>query len=168
MQRLVLTPMELNPALKKYPVAAMAVLIFFGLDPTGIIFRQAWFEGWPFLLLMLVAIITGAFVTPLLLPMIPFRSFAVKGFITGAAAAVPLVLFSPLLSADSYYLKASALLFVPVLSSYLALQFTGATTYTGISGVKKEIKFALPVYVAGLAASFLSAILYKLETWGIL
>ena len=28
-------------------------------------------------------------------------------------------------------------------------QFTGSTVYTGISGVKKELRYSLPVYIAG-------------------
>ena len=168
LQRLVLTPMELNPAFKMYPWAALAILILFGIEPAGIIYRSAWHGGWPFLLLCLAGIVAGALITPLILPLIPFRSFAVKGGVTGAAAAVPLVLFTPLLGEDSAFLKAAALMLVTLLSSYLALQFTGATTFTGISGVKKELRFALPVYFAGLATSFILVILYKMKTWGII
>ena len=167
-QRLVLTPLELNPALKMYPWFALSVLILFGLDPTGIIFRKAWFEGWPFLVLGLAGVLTGAFLTPVLLPVVPFRSFALKGIITGAAVAALLVFVAPLFDGGSNYLKASGMLLVPVLASYLALQFTGATTFTSISGVKKELKFALPLYFIGLAVSFIFIILYKLETWGII
>ena len=41
--------------------------------------------GLPFLLLGLISVLAGAFLTPALLPFIPFRSFAVKGWIVGLA-----------------------------------------------------------------------------------
>ena len=66
------------------------------------------------------------------------------------------------------FLDASALILFPLLSSYLALQFTGATTFTTISGVKKELKLWLPIYIAGLAVSVILIILYKIQSWGLI
>jgi hypothetical protein len=165
--RLVLTPMELNQALRLFPLAALIVLIIFGLEPSGILFKSAWFGGWPFLLLTLVSVLTGAFITPALLPFVPFRSFSLKGLVVGAAAVVPLVLLTPA-GSGSALRDAAALTLFPLISSYLALQFTGATTFTTISGVKKELKVWLPVYIAGLAVSVILVILYKIQSWGLI
>ncbi|MFH0977145.1 MAG: mercury methylation corrinoid protein HgcA [Spirochaetota bacterium] len=167
-KRLELTPIELYPALKRFLWAALIILLLFGFEPTGIIFRTAWLEGWPFLLLCFVSILTGAFIAPVLLPFIPFRSFAIKGIITGLTAAIPLVYFSPVFGYDSGFVKVSAVLLAATLSSYLALQFTGATTFTGISGVKKELKLALPLYIAGIAISVILIVIYKIKSWGII
>lgn len=166
-QRLALTPIELNQAMRLFPLAALAILAIFGLQPSGIIFKNAWFEGWPFILLCLASVLAGAFVTPALLPFIPFRSFAVKGLIAGAAATAPLVL-PERMGIESMFLKTAALLLFPLVSSYLALQFTGATTFTTISGVKKELKVWVPVYIAGAAVSLVLIVLYKLQTWGVI
>jgi len=167
-RRTALTLMELNPAFKKYPLAAIIILILLGIEPSGIIFKSAWYGGWPFLLMLIISILTGAFFTPVLLPVIPFRSFALKGAITGLIGAVPLVYLSPIFGNNSDYLKASAIILTVTLSSYLALQFTGATTYTGISGVKKELRFALPLYMIGLAVSIILFIIDKIIIWGII
>lgn len=166
-QRIELTPIELNQAFRLFPVIGAVILAVFGLQPSGILFRNAWFEGWPFLALFLATILAGGFITPALLPFIPFRSFAVKGWIAGAAAVAPLVLLTPA-GGDSIFLQASALILFPLLSSYLALNFTGATTYTGISGVKKELKLGLPVYIGGAAVSLILLVLYKIQSWGII
>jgi hypothetical protein len=163
-QRLILIPIELNQALKLYPLAGLIILILFGLQPAGIIFKNAWFEGWPFLFLCLAAIVIGGMITPLLLPFIPGRSFALKGWLAGATAIVPLVALTPA-GGESIFLKTSAMALFPLISSYLALQFTGATTFTAISGVKKELKFWLPIYIAGLTVSIILLILYKLQSW---
>jgi acetyl-CoA decarbonylase/synthase complex subunit gamma len=46
-------------------------------------------------------------------------------------------------------LNAMALLFLlPAISAFLTLNFTGASTYTSLSGVKREMRFALPVIIA--------------------
>ena len=167
--RLVLTPMEINPVMKKYPWFAAAALILFGIERQGVMFSDAWSGGLPFLLLGLVAVLAGAFVTPVLLPYVPFRSFAVKGWITGMVAVLA-ASFLPVFDGvqqDGLLLAVTYLLF-PALSSYIALQFTGSTTYTGMSGVKKELKTAMPLYIGAAVVSVMMLIAFKLTEWGLL
>lgn len=166
--RLVLTPMELNPAMKKLPCFIIAVLLIFGLKPEGIIFRDAVAEGAPFAAGAFLALFTGAFITPALLPFIPFRSFALKGWLLGTAVFLIMIKYVKLFMFESHYLTAVTLIFFPLLSSYLALQFTGASAYTNLSGVKKELKYGLPVYIGGTAVSFVLLAVYKIHEWGIL
>lgn len=165
MDRVVLTPMELNPAMKKFPVYALIVLVIFGLQPTGILFRDAADSGWPFLLLGLVAIFAGAFVTPVLLPFVPSRSFAIKGWIVGMLATFAVLrMFGPM----DTVLAATSYLFFPLVSSYIALQFTGSATFTGMTGVEKELRLGLPVYMVSVFVSVLALAVFKLEQWGVL
>jgi hypothetical protein len=49
-------------------------------------------------------------------------------------------------------LAAGHLLLFPAISAYLAMNFTGASTYTSPSGVNKEMKQALPFIVGAAAA----------------
>ena len=165
--RLVLAPMELNQALRRFPLAALIMLVLLGLEPSGILFTSAWRQGWPFLLLGLVSVLAGALLTPALLPFVPLRSFSAKGLLVGAAAVVPIVLLTPA-GGGSFLYKAAALTLFPLVSSYLALQFTGATTFTTISGVKKELKVWLPIYIAGLAVSVILVALHKMQSWGLI
>jgi|WetSurMetagenome_2_1015567.scaffolds.fasta_scaffold00151_8 hypothetical protein len=168
LDRLVLTPMELHHIKNKFLVYALLVLIYFGLTPAGIIFSDAFSGGLPFMLLGIISIIAGALLTPALLPYIPFRSFAIKGWLAGAALifisapafllpdqrGMPLLIFS--------------YLFFPLVSSYLALQFTGATTFTGMTGVKKELKTAEPLYIGGAAISLIILVVNKLAEWNVI
>lgn len=168
--RLVLTPMELNPAVKNYyPWFAAVVLLLFGLQREGILFADAWNGALPFLLLGLAAVIAGALITPALLPYIPFRSFALKGLIAGLVA-VFLATLIPVIadSQDDALLRAVTFLFFPAVSSYIALQFTGSTTYTGMSGVKRELRIGVPLYIGVSAVSLILLLTYKLNEWGIL
>jgi hypothetical protein len=144
------------------------VLLLFGLQPTGVLFAGAWDGGLPFLLLGLLSIFAGAFATPVLLPYIPFRSFALKGLVMGLAAMAAVMPFlGPPLRNDALLLAAAWVLF-PALSSYLALQFTGSTTFTGMSGVRKELKIGIPAYLGSLGLSGILVILYKVKHWGAL
>ncbi len=166
--RLVLTPMEINPAMKLYPWFAAGVLVLFGLQPNGVLFSDAWSNGWPFLVLGLVAVLAGAFLTPALLPFVPFRSLALKGWIMGLLSTALAVHGLGLIDPDDRLLLATGYLLFPALSSYLALQFTGATTYTGMSGVNKELKIGLPAYFGAAAVSLVLLVVFKLAEWRVL
>jgi len=167
--RLILTPMEINPAMKKYyPVYALMILAFFGLQPGGIVFKDALEGGLPFLMLGLISVSTGALLTPVFLPFIPFRSFAVKGWITGMVSVFLFAKFIAMIGHLNIILLIFAYLFFPLASSYIALQFTGATTFTGMSGVKKELKVSIPLYIFGLAVCLVLLIIYKLGQWRVL
>jgi len=95
---------------------------------------------------VLTAILAGAVLTPLFLPWLPGRAFSIKGLSVGALFAVIL--------AACYWggwitgidgLEILAWLFlIPAASAYMAMNFTGASTYTSLSGVKKEMRWALP------------------------
>jgi hypothetical protein len=164
--RLILTPIELRATLKYFPIYALLVLIIFGLQPTGILFRDAWLGGWPFLVLGVLAVLSGTVLTPLLLPFIPSRSFAIKGWLVGVAVMLG-AQWAGIVQPPHALLLLLIYLFFPLLASYLALQFTGATTFTSLSGVKKELRISIPVYIAGGIVSGLLLILYKLTQWGI-
>lgn len=165
--RLVLTPMEMIPALKIYAIYAAIMFFIVALKPSGIIFKDGLADGLPFIFLGFLAVLAGAFVTPLLLPFVPFRSFAVKGWVVGI---VFILIGSNSISIGipTTVFYAFSFLFFPLSSSYIALQFTGATVFTGISGVKKELKFAMPVYISAAIISFGLLVLFKLNQWVLL
>ena len=167
--RLILTPMEINPAMKKYyPRYALIILAIFGLQPGGIFFMEALVGGLPFLLLGLISLFAGALVTPALLPLIPFRSFALKGWITGILAVLLSTKFVVMLGHLNTILLIFTYLFFPLASSYIALQFTGSSTFTGMTGVKKELKMSAPLYIAGAVVSLILLLVYKLGEWRVL
>jgi len=167
LDRLVLTPMEINPAMKKFPWVAGGILLTFGLQPQGLLFKQAWFGGLPFLVLALIAVFAGALVTPVLLPFVPFRSFAVKGWVVGVVSMLLALHFFRSISIQDPILLGAAYFLFPALSSYIALQFTGSTTFTGMSGVKKELKIGIPLYIGAAGIALILMIVFKLKEWGI-
>jgi hypothetical protein len=163
-ERLILTPIEINVVVGKYLLFSLAMLFFFGLRPSGFLFADMISGGLPFIVLGLVSVLAGALLTPLFLPFIPSRSFAVKGWIIGMLLTFPVLRLMSVFSGSSL-MTASALIFFPMASSYIALQFTGATTYTSPSGVNKELRKGLPIYFLSCGVAAVLLLVYKLEQW---
>jgi acetyl-CoA decarbonylase/synthase complex subunit gamma len=106
----------------------------------------------------LAAILGGVVINPLLLPYLPGRAFSLKGFSIGLVIALILLYLRNInLQAWPGRIEALAwLLIIPAISAYLAMNFTGASTYTSLSGVKKEMRWALPLQIsAGICGLFI-------------
>ena len=95
-------------------------------------------------------LLAGTVLTPLLLPMLPGRAFSLKGGVAGLLAA--LIFLAPFFSrseGEGSALAALAwLLIISAVSSFFGMEFTGASTYTSLSGVKKEMRIAVPLQAA--------------------
>ena len=103
---------------------------------------------------MWIAIITGTILTPALLPFLPGRAFSVKGAALGLAASlIPLNIFQ-LGNLPSLAL----MLAMSAFSGFLALNFTGASTYTSLSGVKLEMKYSIPTIIMAGGVSLVLAV----------
>ncbi|MCL2226004.1 MAG: mercury methylation corrinoid protein HgcA [Oscillospiraceae bacterium] len=142
--RLVLTPMELIPALK------CSLPIF------GVMLIANQFAATPFDKTDIVAhagaVAAGTVLTPALLPYIPGKAFSIKGWLLGLGCTASILGLSGKLKKESRLLSAGYLLLFPAISAFLAMNFTGASTYTSPSGVKREVERALPLIVAAGAA----------------
>jgi hypothetical protein len=166
--RLVLTPMELGQSLMRYPAFVLAAFLLAGVGPKGVAFGDAWSGGWPLFLLGLGAVFAGSFLAPALLPFIPVRAFTVKGWILGAAVNAALLHGAGLASGMDPFLLAACWLFFPAASAFMTLTFTGSTPFTSPSGVRKEIRIALPFFIAALALAAAGLVLWKLTQWSLL
>ena len=166
--RLVLTPMELGQSLMRYPVFALAAFVLAGVGPQGVIFGEAWAGAWPLFLLGLGCIFAGSFLAPALLPFIPVRAFTAKGWIMGAAVNAALLHGAGLAHGMDPFLLAASWLFFPAASAFMTLNFTGATPFTSPSGVRREIRIALPIFIAALALAAAGLVVWKLAQWSVL
>ena len=141
--RLVLTPMELMPVLKK-------TLPVFGVMLAANKFIAKPFDKQDFAAFA-GSILSGAVITPTLLPYIPGRAFSDKGWLVGLACTAGIIGLTGKCKKGNMLLSAGHLLLFPAISSFLAMNFTGASTYTSPSGVQKEMREALP-FIVGAAA----------------
>jgi len=94
---------------------------------------------------------------PILLPYLPGRAFSVKGFSIGIIIALFLLyIWGVNLQTWAGRIESLAwLLIIPAVAGYLAMNFTGCSTYTSLSGVKKEMRWALPAQIAASVAGFI-------------
>ncbi|MDD4553551.1 MAG: mercury methylation corrinoid protein HgcA [Bacteroidales bacterium] len=120
-----------------------------GLSSGGYSFDRTLQHGWNPVVNLFAGYLTGCVVTPALLPWIPFRRFSLKGLLMGFLTATLLLITGSFgtnpLEILAWFLMTAGL------SSFMAMNFTGSSTFTSISGVQKEMKVALPVQIALVA-----------------
>ena len=139
LDRLILTPIELVETAK---IVLPVLGVFFIIN----LFANRQFGAFD-VIGFLGAIFAGAFLTPVLLPFIPGKAFSFKGWLMGLIwAAFAIRLFG--WYAQGLWLQVIGYgLFLPAFSAFLAMNFTGASTYTSPSGVFREMKIALPFII---------------------
>ncbi|MGZ8447952.1 MAG: mercury methylation corrinoid protein HgcA [Candidatus Deferrimicrobiaceae bacterium] len=153
--RLVLTPIEITGFLRPAGWAAVSLVLLAGIGPGVFSPGAAWERGFAGVAALAAGILAGAVVTPVLLPWIPGRAFSVKGGLAGGVLAGGAVMWYR--GALDPPAALALLLAMTAVSSFVAMNFTGATPFTSPSGVEKEMRRALPVQ-AGLTV--LAALLW--------
>jgi uncharacterized membrane protein len=133
--RLVLIPVEVVVAL--LPTLIAAVIGFF---VGGLVTAAA----------IIAAILAGVALFPILLPWLPTHAFSTKGFILGGIVALPFALTVFLGNPNTaLWLRVvgalTYLLALPPVTAFLALNFTGSTTFTSRTGVRREMFAYIPV-----------------------
>ncbi len=149
--RLVLVPLEMTAvagiALAVLVVAAAVA----GFGPGGFSLARVLAGVLPLAAVLAATTLAGTVLTPLLLPWLPGRMFSARGFAVGAVAAAFVLPWMP--PTYSTLRLAAAALTMLAGSSYLAMNFTGSSTFTSLSGVEKEMRASLPWQVAGAVAA---------------
>jgi len=147
LDRLVLTPIEITNLLRPAGWSAVALFLLAGIGPGIFSLEASWQRGSGAVAALAGGILAGAVVTPVLLPWIPVRAFSVKGGLAGGVVAACAVMWRRgVMDAPT---ALALLLAMAAVSSFVAMNFTGATPFTSPSGVEKEMRRALPVQ-AGL------------------
>ena len=149
-ERMELIPMELVGALKAGVIIIPILFLLALLGKSGQGWTNALSHGLFSVLAMLTGILAGAVLSPLLLPWLPGRAFSIKGLSLGVLSALILLVFrwGDWVTKTGRLELTAWLLLIPAVSAYLAMNFTGASTYTSLSGVKKEMRWALPLEIA--------------------
>jgi len=156
-ERIVLIPVERMGTLR-YLIPVMVVFsLLSGLGGPGGYQANVAASGIPGALSLLSGLAAGAIFVPLLLPWLPGRAFSVKGLWPGlVAAGLTCLWLGSGLSTWPGRLEAAAwLLMVTALSSFLGMNFTGSSTYTSLSGVRKEMRIAVPLQIGAAAVGLI-------------
>ncbi|MDH3872626.1 MAG: acetyl-CoA synthase subunit gamma [Desulfobacteraceae bacterium] len=151
LERVVLIPVELVSAFKWSLLILPAFFLLGGVGAPSGFWQGVLNDGLFAVLHLLGALLAGAVLTPILLPWLPGRAFSQKGLIMGLITTLFITLFGAFyLNIRQDYMNIMAWFFLaPALSAYLAMNFTGASTYTSLSGVKKEMRWAVPLEIVG-------------------
>ncbi len=147
-ERLVLIPVEISLIVKP---ALWILPALFALSAVSPHFSMllAWQRGFNLALAFGSGVFSGAVVTPLLLPWLPWRSFYLKGLLTGLASGLAVILGRGVGGLDAL----AMLLLCMAVSSYAAMNFTGATPFASPSGVEKEMRVAIPAQIVALLSA---------------
>jgi len=154
LDRLVLIPVELVSAAKAslFVFGAMFLINLFATRQFGV-FDFVIFAG---------AVITGTVLMPLLLPVVPGRAFAWKGWLLGLIWSVSALWLFGWLTPNHWLVSFGYLLLLPAISAYLAMNFTGASTFASPSGVLREMQVALPLIISASVAGTILVLISSL------
>jgi hypothetical protein len=138
--RVVLVPVEVLQSL--LPMLAAAIVLYFVGGPVSA-------------LAGLAAVLAGNVLFPILLPWIPTHDFSTKGFLLGVLVALPFALSVIWRHPTWVWWRQVGqalefLLAMPAATAFVALNYTGSTTFTSRSGVRREM-FA---YIQPMAWTF--------------
>lgn len=121
--------------------------------------------------LMILAIaVAGVVAFPILLPFLPTRDFTSKGFLLGVVASIPFMAGAYSANANEALWVTLALTILPALLmapwvAFLALNFTGSTTFTSRTGVRREIFRYIPIIAVTFILGLGLEIGFRLARW---
>ena len=147
LDRMALVPVELARWAGYVVAIAIAFLLLSGLGSVGYSWQRVTstglFSGGLFLTTYVASNVLG----PALLPWLPGKALSLKGACLGIA-----MLFG---DTGLYWLNPSAMgnwptilgwaLLTPTIASFITMSFVGSTTYTSLSGVRREMRIAVPL-----------------------
>jgi hypothetical protein len=151
--RLALIPNELIMTGKFALFAAACFLLLSGLGAGIYSLDRIVSYGLVSAVIVLATFVLSTFLPQVLLPFIPGRAFALKGMWIGLLTAMAIWWgasvypgnFNNMLTLVSWFFL------IPATVSFIAMNFTGSSTYTSLSGVLKEMRYALPLQIGGAA-----------------
>jgi len=148
-ERLVLTPIEIVGGLRSLPFVGLPLALLAGFSAGTFSMTRALAA----LLLYVLSVICGTFVSPLLLPLLPGRMFAVKGAVAGLVCSLVCLAILGRITALGWSDLAALVMMMAAVSGFYAMNFTGSTPFTSPSGVRREMQRSLPVMATAVAAA---------------
>jgi hypothetical protein len=144
-ERAVLIPLEIFLLLKPLVLTLASLMLLSGFGPQIYSLARAWQRGGTIALVTLAGVLAGAVLVPLLLPWVPGRQFWCKGVLLG----IPVGIFTGLrlLPSTGWTAVIGMALWAMAVSSYLAMNFTGSTPFTSLSGVEMEMRKGLAIQI---------------------
>ncbi|UCH13254.1 MAG: hypothetical protein JSV22_09060 [Bacteroidales bacterium] len=157
--RILITPVEIMSSLWQISLVIIVFIALSGVSSSGYSLESVMNKGLKNAFIILIAYLSGTFLTPTLLPWLPSRYFAGKGIFIQTLVFLALIISGlmklPYIDLIAWFLISIAL------TSFLAMNFTGASTYTSLSGVKKEMRLFIPVQLTAVITGFVLYVISK-------
>jgi hypothetical protein len=166
LDRLEVSGLELSTAGRAATLLSLLVLAVTAWDGTTLSWTKAWAVSAPVLVALWSGVLAGTVLFAALLPWLPGRMFSVKGAALGILAALGSWVGGDLLLPEGTpaALPLALALVTVAVTSYLGANFTGSTTFTSLSGVRRELRLAIPAMAVMLiVATLLPAATLLLE-----
>jgi acetyl-CoA decarbonylase/synthase complex subunit gamma len=148
--RVVLIPVELTMSLKYLFLAVICLILLSGFGPDLYSLERVTTVGSVSAAILILTYIAGASLPPALLPWLPGRPFSIKGAWVGFGMAALFGLYAAGNTGffDNWATSLAWFCIIPAVISFQAMNFTGSSTYTSLSGVTKEMRVALPIQIS--------------------
>lgn len=148
MERAVLIPVEISLIIKPTLLILPVLFALAAISPQ-VSLALVWQRGSGLALAFGGGVFCGAVLMPIVLPWLPWRSFYLKGLLTGLIGGLAVATGRGNFGWDAL----AMVLLCMAVSSYAAMNFTGATPYASPSGVEKEMRRGIPVQITLLLAT---------------
>jgi acetyl-CoA decarbonylase/synthase complex subunit gamma len=137
-ERLAVAPVEIVQRILPACVIFVILVLLSGVHSGGYRFTL---DQWPWMAFIIGGnFIMGLILFPAFLPWLPGRSFSIKGAFAGIILGALLGIVLPFGLCE----RISVGILSAAACSFLGLMFTGSTPYTSASGVRSEMRWALP------------------------
>jgi acetyl-CoA decarbonylase/synthase complex subunit gamma len=156
LDRLALVPVELVRWAMHLVLIVIALFLLSGVGPDGYLWQRAVSTGMVSSVLLLTTYVATNVLGPALLPWLPGRALSLKGACLGILLALGVM--------EAYWLNPDAsgnwptmlgwTLLIPAVASFITMSFVGSTTYTSLSGVRREMWIAIPLQALAAVAGF--------------
>ncbi len=150
-KRATLIPLEILAWAKVALITAACFLLLAGIGAGGFLPDRIVDLGVKSAVIFLAAFLAGGILTPILLPWLPGRAFALKGLWIGIACTAALFIYAYFHVGflGTWIMMLAWAFLIPVVTSFMAMNFTGSSTFTSLSGVRREMCFAVPIQIVG-------------------
>jgi hypothetical protein len=147
--RVLLVPVDLVGFFKYFLYLSIIAILLSGFGKGIYSFSNLAKIGFSDIIILFLIYISACGLSQIMLPWLPGRSFSVKGFWVGVLISGSLLAYRyDLLTNLSDIFGIIGISFVIIaISSFIGMNYTGSSTYTSLSGVKKEMKIAIPFQI---------------------
>lgn len=146
--RLKLIPVEVILNFKYLLMMLIPIIALCGFNKDGFSMTNLIEQSITATILLTTGYVSGTIITPILLPYIPIKNFSGKGALVATVILTVIIALS--ISHQDIWLSLGYGLMGIAIASFGAMNFTGTSNYTSLSGVLKEMKIAVPLQITTL------------------